>query len=203
MVVMSDTDDPFVPLPDDLLVNLTESRGVVEALLDSLPTTFSSNAQVSTQPASDLSVITKIGNVPSKACRYGCEPDTWCAGAACMSCLSRRRHSRSGMYTISRALSSSSFTHAAWPARASRELIHPVRVSPVQTDSATGPALQAAFMVMGSIGGKLLLFQAASPSVGVGRIKARDLPTLYGTDRHGIFAGYRGPCALRVVSWHT
>ncbi len=54
----------------------------------------------------------------------------------------------------------------------------------LQTDSATGPALQAAFMVMGSIGGKLLLFQAASPSVGVGRIKARDLPTLYGTDRH-------------------
>ena len=41
-------------------------------------------------------------------------------------------------------------------------------------------------MVMGSIGGKLLLFQAASPSVGVGRIKARDLPTLYGTDRHVI-----------------
>ncbi len=56
----------------------------------------------------------------------------------------------------------------------------------LQTDSATGPALQAAFMVMGSIGGKLLLFQAASPSVGVGRIKARDLPTLYGTDRYGI-----------------
>ena len=54
----------------------------------------------------------------------------------------------------------------------------------LQTDSATGPALQAAFMVMGSIGGKLLLFQAASPSAGVGRIKNRDLPTLYGTDRH-------------------
>ena len=47
MVVMSDTDDPFVPLPDDLLVNLADSRAVVEALLDSLPTTFSGNAQVS------------------------------------------------------------------------------------------------------------------------------------------------------------
>ena len=46
MVVMSDTDDPFVPLPDDLLVNLAESRALVEALLDSLPTTFSGNAQV-------------------------------------------------------------------------------------------------------------------------------------------------------------
>ena len=46
MVVMSDTEDPFVPLPDDLLVNLAESRAVVEALLDSLPTTFAGNAQV-------------------------------------------------------------------------------------------------------------------------------------------------------------
>jgi protein transport protein SEC24 len=63
----------------------------------------------------------------------------------------------------------------------------------LQTDSATGPALQAAFMVMGSIGGKLLLFQAASPSVGVGRIKNRDLPTLYGTDRHATCT-HEGSC---------
>ena len=46
MVVMSDTEEPFVPLPGDLLVNLTESRVVVEALLDSLPTTFVGNVQV-------------------------------------------------------------------------------------------------------------------------------------------------------------
>jgi protein transport protein SEC24 len=46
MVVMSDTEDPFVPLPGDLLVNLAESRAVVEALLDSLPTTFAGNTQV-------------------------------------------------------------------------------------------------------------------------------------------------------------
>ncbi len=58
------------------------------------------------------------------------------------------------------------------------------RISCAQTYSATGPALQAAFMVMSAVGGKLLLFQAASPSVGVGRIKNRDLPALYGTDRH-------------------
>ena len=57
MVVMSDTDDPFVPLPDDLLVNLADSRSVVEALLDSLPTTFSGNAQASTQRACRLSFI--------------------------------------------------------------------------------------------------------------------------------------------------
>lgn len=46
MVVMSDTDDPFVPLPDDLLVNLRESRAVFEGLLDAIPATFAANSQV-------------------------------------------------------------------------------------------------------------------------------------------------------------
>lgn len=50
MVVMSDVEDPFVPLPDDLLVNLAESRSVVEALLDSLPATFAANSQVRPHP---------------------------------------------------------------------------------------------------------------------------------------------------------
>lgn len=40
MMVVSDLDDIFVPLPDDLLVNLTESRNVVDAFLDSLPLMF-------------------------------------------------------------------------------------------------------------------------------------------------------------------
>lgn len=46
MMVMSDVEDPFVPLPDELLVNLSESRAVVDALLDSLPVTFAANAEV-------------------------------------------------------------------------------------------------------------------------------------------------------------
>jgi Sec23/Sec24 trunk domain len=41
-------------------------------------------------------------------------------------------------------------------------------------EAATGPALQAAFMVMNPVGGKLLLFQTTPPNVGVGRIKMRD-----------------------------
>ncbi|KAM1048434.1 hypothetical protein ACFX13_028223 [Malus domestica] len=32
MMVVSDLDDVFVPLPDDLLVNLSESRSVVESM---------------------------------------------------------------------------------------------------------------------------------------------------------------------------
>ena len=43
MMVVSDLDDIFVPLPDDLLVNLSESKPVVEAFLDSLPSMFQDN----------------------------------------------------------------------------------------------------------------------------------------------------------------
>ncbi|KAF9674793.1 hypothetical protein SADUNF_Sadunf10G0163900 [Salix dunnii] len=46
MMVVSDLDDVFVPLPDDLLVNLSESRSVVEAFLDSLPSMFQENVNV-------------------------------------------------------------------------------------------------------------------------------------------------------------
>ena len=77
---MAEISEPFVPLPDDLIVNLQESRAVVDAFLDALPNTFSHNQSI---------------------------------------------------------------------------------------ESAMGPALQAAFLVMSSLGGKLLLFQAAVPSLGV------------------------------------
>lgn len=46
MMVVSDLDDVFVPLPDDLLVNLSESRNVVDGFLDSLPTMFQENMNV-------------------------------------------------------------------------------------------------------------------------------------------------------------
>lgn len=46
MMVVSDLDDIFVPLPDDLLVNLSESKSVVETFLDSLPSMFQDNLNV-------------------------------------------------------------------------------------------------------------------------------------------------------------
>ena len=46
MMVVSDLDDIFIPLPDDLLVNLSESRNVVEAFLDGLPLMFQDNVNV-------------------------------------------------------------------------------------------------------------------------------------------------------------
>ncbi|MFS7902056.1 putative Zinc finger, Sec23/Sec24-type, sec23/Sec24, trunk domain, sec23/Sec24, helical [Helianthus anomalus] len=97
MMVVSDLEDIFVPLPDDLLVNLSESRPVVEAFLDSLPSMFQDNVNV---------------------------------------------------------------------------------------ESAFGPALKAAYMVMSQLGGKLLIFQSTLPSLGVGRLKLRgDDLRVYGTDK--------------------
>ncbi|MBA0833154.1 hypothetical protein Goarm_017490 [Gossypium armourianum] len=97
MMVVSDLDDIFVPLPDDLLVNLSESRNVVETFLDSLPSMFQDNVNV---------------------------------------------------------------------------------------ESAFGPAVKAAFMVMSQLGGKLLIFQNTLPSLGVGRLKLRgDDFRAYGTDK--------------------
>ena len=45
MMVVADLKELFVPAPDDLLVNLKESREVVEAFLDNLPSMFT-NTQV-------------------------------------------------------------------------------------------------------------------------------------------------------------
>ncbi|ERN19877.1 protein transport protein Sec24-like At3g07100 [Amborella trichopoda] len=97
MMVVADLEDIFVPLPDDLLVNLSESRGVVDAFLDSLPSMFQ---------------------------------DT------------------------------------------------------VNVESAFGPALRGAYMIMQQLGGKLLVFQSTLPSIGVAALKLRgDDPRVYGTDK--------------------
>ncbi|KAK1259782.1 Protein transport protein Sec24-like [Acorus gramineus] len=97
MMVVADLDDIFIPLPDDLLVNLSESRNVVDAFLDSLPSMFQDN---------------------------------------------------------------------------------------VNLESAFGPALRAAYMVMSQLGGKLLIFQSTLPSLGIGRLKLRgDDIRVYGTEK--------------------
>eukprot|EP00898_Chlorokybus_atmophyticus_P002080 jgi/Chlat1/2873/Chrsp195S03018 len=97
MMVVAELEDVFLPLPDDLLVNLRESWDVVNSLLDSLP-----------------AIVANTQNV----------------------------------------------------------------------ESALGPALQAAFMVVSPIGGKMLVFQSSLPTLGVGRLTVRgDDPRVYGTDR--------------------
>ena len=44
MLVVSDVADVILPLPDDLLVNLCDSKAVVMALLEALPNMFRANS---------------------------------------------------------------------------------------------------------------------------------------------------------------
>ena len=46
MLVVSDITDVIMPSPEDLLVNLADSRDIIEALLDSLPSMFQNNSQM-------------------------------------------------------------------------------------------------------------------------------------------------------------
>jgi hypothetical protein len=46
MLVVSDTDDVFLPKPTDLLVNLTEARASLEALLGRINDMFAENITV-------------------------------------------------------------------------------------------------------------------------------------------------------------
>ena len=46
MLLVSEVDDVFLPAPTDLLVNLTESRGVIEAFLEKLPDMFKETTNI-------------------------------------------------------------------------------------------------------------------------------------------------------------
>lgn len=117
MVVVTDLDDIFLPLPDDLLVNLSESRHVVDSFLDSLPNMFHDNTNV---------------------------------------------------------------------------------------ESAFGPALKAAFMVMSQLGGKLLVFQSTLPSLGAGRLRLRgDDLRVYGTDKEHILRTPEDPFYKQMAAEFT
>jgi len=46
----------------------------------------------------------------------------------------------------------------------------------LETQSALGPALQAAFKLMSPTGGRISVFQTQLPSVGMGALKSREEP---------------------------
>ncbi|KAF8524356.1 protein transporter SEC24 [Hysterangium stoloniferum] len=96
MLVVSDLDDVFLPKPTDLLVNLTESRGAIEALLGRISDMFQDSHTVG---------------------------------------------------------------------------------------SAMGPALQAGFKMIQSIGGKLMVLSASLPTLGAGALKSREDPKILGTSK--------------------
>jgi protein transport protein SEC24 len=96
MLVISDPNEPFVPLPEDLLVNLEDSKSCIENLLSRLPKIFASTQAV---------------------------------------------------------------------------------------DSALGNALKVTFDITANIGAKILVFTSSLPNTGMGKLKLRDDPRLYGTDK--------------------
>jgi protein transport protein SEC24 len=51
------------------------------------------------------------------------------------------------------------------------------------TESALGPALDAAFHVMQHVGGKMVVLQTVLPTVGAGKLRPREAPKLLGSDK--------------------
>lgn len=67
LIVVSDLDDPFLPRPDGLLVNLKESRAGIDRLLDQLGSIYANTVQSSCAIGSALQVAHKLlANVGGK-----------------------------------------------------------------------------------------------------------------------------------------
>lgn len=60
MLLVSEVDDVFLPAPTDLLVNLTESRGVIEAFLEKLPDMFKETTNIKNALGSALQAAFKL-----------------------------------------------------------------------------------------------------------------------------------------------
>lgn len=72
MMVVADLDDVFLPLPDDLLVNLSDSRHVVDAFLDSLPSMFqnSANVESASGPALKAAFMVMVRCFSLRLCKF-------------------------------------------------------------------------------------------------------------------------------------
>ncbi|KAI9144636.1 Sec23/Sec24 trunk domain-containing protein [Paraphysoderma sedebokerense] len=60
MLVVADLDDPFLPKPDDLLVNLDECKDSIKSLLEKIPAIFQNNANVGNALGSALQAGFKL-----------------------------------------------------------------------------------------------------------------------------------------------
>ena len=74
MIVVPDISDVFLPLPEDLLVNLSESRVLVEMLLDSLPKVWSGNVAFRSRFVVGLSIC-QWSSCVLLLCHLGCRAD--------------------------------------------------------------------------------------------------------------------------------
>lgn len=60
MMVVADLDELFIPIPDELLVNLSDSREQVEMLLETLPTIHQSSRTSETAVGAAIRVAFKL-----------------------------------------------------------------------------------------------------------------------------------------------
>jgi len=71
MLVVSELEDLFLPLPEDLLVNLSESMDVVLSLLDSLPTMFQNTKNVESCFGAAIDGAFRVmGHIGGKMCVF-------------------------------------------------------------------------------------------------------------------------------------
>ena len=84
MMVVAEMDDPFVPLPDDLLVNLRDSRRLVDALLESLPQSYGRATQVESCMGPALQAAFLVMNhIGGKLLLFQVGAGCWVLGAGC------------------------------------------------------------------------------------------------------------------------
>jgi protein transport protein SEC24 len=60
MMVVADLDELFIPIPDELLVNLSDSREVVEMLLETLPAIHQNSRSAETALGPAIRVAFKL-----------------------------------------------------------------------------------------------------------------------------------------------
>jgi protein transport protein SEC24 len=70
MMVVSDIDDVFLPKPADILVNLTESRAGLEALLGRINDMFQDNHTIGSALGSGLNAAFKMMVLSSPIARF-------------------------------------------------------------------------------------------------------------------------------------
>ena len=68
---MPDLAELFLPLPDDLLVNLADSRDVIDALLDSLPAMFTGTRNMESCLGPAVTAAYRVmGHIGGKMCVF-------------------------------------------------------------------------------------------------------------------------------------
>ena len=81
MMVVSDLNDVFLLVPEDLLVNLSESKSIVNQLLDALPEMFKANACQDAAVGAPTAAYRIMAHIGGKMCIFQASLPTLGPGA--------------------------------------------------------------------------------------------------------------------------